>query len=105
MGARDVTSGMARPTVSLLSLVEERRFSARNKQHRRKLLEDDSLLAFVAENPDAPILRRQLAEIQERYWRVHGVWDRSSTAAAASSFEAHVRHLDLAGEPLELIVL
>ncbi len=104
-GGRDVTSGMARPTVSLLSLVEERRFSARNKRHRRKLLEDDSLLEFVAENPDAPILWRQLAEIQERYRSVHGVLDRSAASGAASSFEAHVRRVDLDGEPLTLIVI
>ena len=96
---------MARPTVSLLSLVEERRFSARNKRHRRKLLEDDSLLEFVAGNPDAPVLWRELAEIQERYRSVRGVLDRSASAAAASSFEAHVRRLDLDGEPLTLIVL
>ena len=96
---------MARPAVSLLSLVEERRFSARKQEASAKAARGRFGLEFVASNEGAPILWRQLAEIQERYRRVHGVLDRSSTFGAASSFEAHVRRLDLDGEPLTLIVL
>jgi hypothetical protein len=43
---RDVTL-VARPTISLLKLVEERR-SARNKRHRAKLLVDDATGSGVA---------------------------------------------------------
>jgi hypothetical protein len=37
----------------LLDLVRERRFKAKNKRHRRKLLEDDSLLEFVSWKEEA----------------------------------------------------
>lgn len=96
---------MARPTVSLLELVEERRFSWQNKRHRRKLLED-SLLEFVAGN-EAPPLWVQLADLQQSYRRAHRCLDRSYTSGMAQSFEKGLRLLDDEGEPLErgLVVL
>jgi hypothetical protein len=86
-----------RPRVPLLELVETRRFDARNKRHRAKLLEDDSLLAFVAKNPGVPVRLTMLAECQGRYrWvaeRRHvSVWE-------ARQFEAGVRRLGDDGEP------
>ena len=39
-----------RPPVPLLKLVEARRFDPKNKRHRAKLLEDESLLEFVRES-------------------------------------------------------
>ena len=87
-----------RPPVPLLELVQERRFDAKNKRHRAKLAEDDSLREFVAENPGASARLRMLAECQERYRRV----SRSSTVTVweARQFEAGVRRLDDEGEPV-----
>ncbi len=87
---RDVTL-VARPTVSLLELVRERRFSARNKRHRRKLLEDDSLIAYCEWSEDAPPLWRSLVEIQLHYRHDYGLMDRSYTSQGARSFESHLR--------------
>jgi hypothetical protein len=56
-----------RSSVPLLELVEERRFDAKNKRHRAKLLNDDSLLEYVAGNPDVSTRLRMLADSQERY--------------------------------------
>ena len=83
----------------LLELVRERRFSWRNKRHRRKLLEDDSLIAYCEGNEDAPPLWRSLVEIQLRYRHDHGCLDRSYTAQGARSFESHVRLVGEDGEP------
>jgi hypothetical protein len=58
-----------RPAVPLLELVEERRFDAKNKRHRAKVLGDDSLLEYVRGNGDASARLRMLAECQERYRR------------------------------------
>lgn len=96
---------MARPTVSLLELVRERRFSARNKRHRRKLLEDDSLIAYCEWNVDAPPLWRSLVEIQLRYRHDHGCLDRSYAAQGARSFESHLRLVGEDGEPLERLLV
>jgi hypothetical protein len=96
---------MARPTVPFLKLVEERRFDAKNKRHRAKLLENDSSLAFVAKNPDAPRLWKDLAEIQGRYRLVHGRIDRSHTSIAARQFQLSLERLDEDGQPLTLVVL
>jgi hypothetical protein len=92
-----------RPRVPLLDLVETRRFDARNKRHRAKLVNDDSLLDFVRGNGDASVRLRMLAECQERYRRVSAlstvsVWE-------ARQFEACVRRLDEDAEPLPLVVL
>ena len=92
---------MARPTVSLLELVRERRFSWRNKRHRRKLLEDDSLIESVAWNEDAPPLWRSRVEIHFRYRHDYGLMDRSYTSGAARSFEKSLRLLDDHGVLLE----
>jgi hypothetical protein len=84
---------MARPTVPLLKLVEERRFSAKNKRHRKKLLNDDSLLDFVA-NHEVPVLWVQLADLQRRYRVLYRVSDRSQYGWAAQRFESALRQLD-----------
>jgi hypothetical protein len=59
--------------VPLLELVQERRFDARNKRHRAKLLKDDSLLELVTGNPGASVRLSMLADAQERYRRVAAV--------------------------------
>lgn len=63
-----------RPRVPLLELVETRRFDARNKRHRAKLLKDDSLLEFVAGNEGAPARLRDLAGLQRYYRTSGGTW-------------------------------
>jgi hypothetical protein len=93
---------MARPVVPLLKLVQERRFDAKNKRYRAELLEDDSLLEFVAEDPGASVRLRMLAESQERYRRVAAF--STVTVWEARQFEACVCRLDEEGEPL-LVVL
>jgi hypothetical protein len=85
---------VARPVVPLLDLVQNGRFDASNKRHRAKLLRDDSLLEFVGWNEDAPLLWRQLAELQERYRNAHSCLDRSYTSWAATAFESSLRRLD-----------
>jgi hypothetical protein len=69
---------MARPVVPLLHLVQNRRFDARNKRHRAKPLNDDSLLEFVAYHEGASVRLQLAAEAQERYRQTHA-------RAAASS--------------------
>jgi hypothetical protein len=96
-----VTTG--RPAVPLLELVQERRFDARNKRHRAKLLNDDSLLEYVRGNGDASIRLRMLADTQERYRQVAAF--STVTVWEARQFEAGVRRLDDDGEPLTLLVL
>ena len=93
---------MARPTTPLLELVQERRFDATNKRHRRKLLEDDSLLESVRGNLDASVRLRMLAETQERYRQTAAL--STVTVWEARQFEAAVCRLGEDGEPL-LIVL
>jgi hypothetical protein len=95
---------VARPVVPLLELVEERRFNANNKRHRAKLLEDDSLLEFVANN-EAPVLWVMLADLQVRYRGSHWTLDRSWTANAAREFQSSLERLDEDAQPLELLVL
>jgi hypothetical protein len=51
-------SAVARPVVPLLDLVQNGRFDAKNKRHRAKLLNDDSLLEFVAYNEDVSVRLR-----------------------------------------------
>jgi hypothetical protein len=92
---------VARPVVPLLDLVQERRFKAKNKRHRQKLLEDDSLLEYVGWNEDAPLLWRELAELQERYRNAHRCLDRSHTSWAEGAFESSLRRLDDDGELLD----
>jgi hypothetical protein len=94
---------VARPSTLLLELVQERRFDAKNKRHRAKLLEDDSLLEYVRGNGDASTRLRTLAECQERYRRVAAF--STVTVWEALRFEAGVRRLDDEGEPLPLVVL
>ena len=91
---------MARPSIPLLELVHERRFDARNKRHRAKLLEDDSLLDFVRESGCVTPLYAALAEIQTRYRQVHGTLDRSWSHGAAREFQLSLERLDEDGEPL-----
>jgi hypothetical protein len=93
---------MARLAVPLLRLVEERRFDAKNRRHRRKLLKVESLLEFVAKSSDASVRPRMLAECQERYRWVAAF--STVTVWEARQFEACVRRLDENGEPLMLIV-
>jgi hypothetical protein len=83
-----------RPVVPLVKLVEEQRFDAKNRRHRRKLLDDDSLLVFVASH-EAPELWVQLADLQVRYRR-----DTSGRAWAAKQFELALRQRDEDGELL-----
>jgi hypothetical protein len=76
-----------RPAVPLLELVQERRFDAKNKRHRAKLLEDDSLLEYVAGNPAASTRLSMLADSQERYRRTAAfstvtVWEARQFEAA-----------------------
>jgi hypothetical protein len=90
---------MARPVVPLLNLVRERRFDAKNKRHRAKLLTDDSLLEFVAWNEVASVRLRVAAKAQERYRQSHAsggveMWP-------AGMVEACARRLDDDGEPLD----
>jgi hypothetical protein len=93
---------MSKPVVPLLSLVQERRFDAKNKRHRRKLVEDDSLLEYVRGNPDPSPRLRMLDECQERYRQVAAFT--TVTVWEARQFEAGVCRLGEDGEPL-LIVL
>jgi hypothetical protein len=81
-----------RPAVSLLELVREGRFDANSKRHRRKLLEDDSLLEFVAGTEDAPATLIELAELQVRYRCERSAW-------AARAFQRLVAASR--GDPLE----
>jgi hypothetical protein len=89
--------------VPLLELVQERRFDARNKRHRAKLLKDDSLLELVTGNPGASVRLSMLADAQERYRRVAAF--STVTVWEARQFEAGVRRLDDEGEPLPLLVV
>jgi 5-methylcytosine-specific restriction enzyme A len=91
-----------RPPTPLLELVQERRFDGKNKRHRAKLARDDSLLEYVAENPDASARMRMLAETQERYRRTGAV--STTTVWEARQFEAGVRRLGEDGEPLLLVL-
>jgi hypothetical protein len=91
---------VARPAVPLLELVRSRRFDAKNKRHRARLLEDDSFLDFVRESEIVTPLHASLAEIQERYRRVYGTLDRSYLNGAARSFQLSLERLDDDGEPL-----
>jgi hypothetical protein len=93
---------VARPTLALRELVQERRFDAKNKRHRAKLLEDDSLLEYVRGNGEASVRLRMLADAQERYRRTATF--STVTVWEARQFEAGVRRLGEDGEPL-LIVL
>lgn len=67
------------------------------------LLEDDSLLDFVRESEVVTPLYASLAEIQERYRRVHGTLDRSHSNGAARSFQVSLERLDEDGEPLSKV--
>ena len=89
-----------RPPTPLLELVNERRFDAKNKRHRAKLLNDDSLLVFVRESEAVTPLYVALADIQERYRRSHGTLDRSWSHSEARSFQLSLERLDEDGEPL-----
>jgi hypothetical protein len=91
---------MARPVVPLLDLVQERRFNAKNKRHKRKLLEDDSLLEFVACNEDAPVRLQMAAEAQERYRQSHASGGVQMWPAGQVEMCAH--RMDDDGEPLDL---
>jgi len=90
---------MARPTVPLLELVREQRFDAKNQRHRAKLLNDDSLLAFVRDSEVVTPLYASLAQIQEQYRNVYGVLDRSHSNGAARSFQVSLERLAENGEP------
>jgi hypothetical protein len=90
---------LARPTIPLLELVQERRFDAGNKRHRAKLLHDDSLLDFVRQSDVVTPLYASLAQTQEHYRSVFGVLDRSHAHAAARSFQLSLERLDDNGEP------
>lgn len=88
-----------RPPTPLLELVRSRRFDAKNKRHRAKLLDDDSLLDFVRESGAVTPLDVALAGIQERYRRAHGTLNRSWTFGEARSFQLSLERLDEDGEP------
>jgi hypothetical protein len=88
-----------RPPTPLLELVRERRFDAKNKRHRAKLLDDDSLLEFVRESECVTTLYAALAQIQERYRRSHGTLNRSWTHSEARSFQLSLERLGEDGEP------
>jgi hypothetical protein len=87
-----------RPPTPLLELVHERRFDAKNKRHRRKLLEDDSLLDFVRESEVVTPLYAALAQTQERYRLAARVSDRSWTHGHARAFQVSLERLDDDGE-------
>lgn len=89
-----------RPPTPLLELVRERRFDAKNKRHRAKLLHDDSLLEFVRESEVVSAREAGLAQIQVRYRRSHGTLDRSWSQSEARSFQLSLERLDEDGEPL-----
>jgi hypothetical protein len=88
-----------RPPTPLLELVRERRFNARSKRHRAKLLHDDSLLDFVRESEVVTTLEAGLARIQERYREEAHISNISSTYALARSFQESLERLDEDGEP------
>jgi hypothetical protein len=88
-----------RPPTPLLELVRSRRFDARNKRHRAKLLHDDSLLEFVRDSGAVTPLDVAVAEIQERYRQAHGTLNRSWTHGEARAFQLSLERLDENGEP------
>jgi hypothetical protein len=90
---------VARPVVPLLDLVENRRFDARNKRHRAKLLDDDSLLEFVAWNEDASVRLRMAAEAQQRYREFAAVG--GAQLWPAGLVEVCARRMGDDGEPLQ----
>jgi hypothetical protein len=79
-------------------LVQERRSDAQNKRHRRKLLNDDSLLDFVRESEVVTVLDSSLAQIQERYRVAAHTSNRSATFSHARSFQVSLERLDDNGE-------
>jgi hypothetical protein len=81
-----------------LELVRSRRFDAKSKRHRAKLLTETAFW-ISRESEFVTPLDVALAEIQERYRRAHGTLDRSYTSTAARRFQLALQRLDENGEP------